>query len=262
MKMNRLSRFAAALALAGVATLASPGAAKASLVLTFTEFTDATFGTAIAGNTFTLTSTSALPTTSVSLAYVNDGVNPTSVVVTGGVLSGSTAFLGSNITVNTGASSLQTNNFSQVIDNETEVSSTNLASPRFFQIDISQNAFTRPISDPLVMTADLTQNNAATNNASSQFKGTVTTDTGSNSLGYFAPTQGSFAGPALVTNSNLNGFTGLTNMRITLNASGDSRITATGTLNVTPTPEPSTVLAAVAGLPILGLGVWMRRRAK
>jgi len=49
-------------------------------------------------------------------------------------------------------------------------------------------------------------------------------------------------------------------LQAVLNNSGANYIDLDGTLSVTPVPAPAGLALALAGMPVLGLGVWLRRR--
>jgi hypothetical protein len=137
---------------------------------------------------------------------------------------------------------------------------------------ISANGFTSPQSPPPTQLSV-----AATTLLANSVNPVVTTYTGfastSNALfdmsqtstptgNYSANGQfGSGSGSALSSLFSPNGATYSLTKRLDLDITGPAGITnLSSNLQVTPTPVPAGIVMALSGMPVLGIGAWMRRR--
>jgi len=139
-----------------------------------------------------------------------------------------------------------------------------------FKIVASSDGFTNPVSPPNVVikstsslvvaplsptvTAAFTSSvGTGLFDTSIQSAPTITLSAGASQSKAGDSTSGQFA---------LNGTYALTITDIITFGAGGGVVTLTGGSNsVQSVPEPSTVVAALTGLPLLGLGLWRRRRA-
>jgi len=144
------------------------------------------------------------------------------------------------------------------------------ASGHTFKIIASSDGFTAPVSPPNVFIASTSSLSVAplsptVTGAFTSSVGTGLLDTSIQSASTITLTAGasqSKAGDSTSGQFALNGPHALTITDIiTFGASGGAVTLTGGNDSVQSVPEPSTVLAALTGLPLLGLGLWRRRPA-
>jgi hypothetical protein len=259
--MSRRSLLFAVRALAvGFAALAVAPSADAGLVYTIERYTDNTFSTLIGG--YTVTSSTGLATDTVGLNYIAGTITTTGggpATVIGAADFGFNSTDRAAITLKGNGDSTQTDLVSMMVNNQTDIDSS-VAGPLFFKVSTSQDAFTKPSTNPLAFDISLTEQNV--DDSASTFGATLTTDGGAN-FGTLGPISPGSSGPISVANNSLGGFTVMGLTFITLDVSGNSgfnRITSTGQANVTATPEPATLVSALVGLGLVAGVSRLRRR--
>jgi PEP-CTERM motif len=141
------------------------------------------------------------------------------------------------------------------------VNNTSASAAELFKIVTSDNSFTAPSSPPPVTLRTSTSGTLTTGTLSSgTFDATADGITGP-TLTFAASGTGSVAVNGTPVNGSIAGtpYTITDTYQATL-AAGSTTASIGGTATVVPTPEPTTVASALAGLGLFGGGYWLRRR--
>lgn len=141
------------------------------------------------------------------------------------------------------------------------INNTSASKDEIFKIVTSDNSFTAPSSPPAVQlltsTSGTLTNGKLTNGTFDAKADSITAPT----LMFAASGTGSVAVNGSPVTGSIPGtpYTITDTYAATLSA-GSHTATLGGTATVTPTPEPTTVASALAGLGLFGGGYWLRRR--
>jgi hypothetical protein len=246
-------------ALVGAATLGAPAPARAAFeILVFVDGVQETLD---------------LPVTGTSKAFGVLGATTSD-----GLFTLSLSALATNYSGTPSAALMSNNSNISVIQNFSE------SMPHTLTVVISENGWTAPASAPLILSSsaggaigstggafDLTATNQGfvdTSNALAGLNpgGTSTpianasasiSGTGTASLVY-TPSPSTNTAPGGVPFTLTQVFTFTSSNAGTI---GNS-VNISGSVSVSAVPEPSSLLSALAGVPVLGMGVWVRRRRR
>jgi len=191
-----------------------------------------------------------------------------------GVLPGDTVFIPGgtfgNVTIGSGATIQASSNSPGGTDAMLMLNNFSLSTggAHTFTIVASSDGFTNPVSPPNVFIAASATLNTLSGTATSKLTSSVGTQLLDTSIASAAPINLSGSGISGTGGTSTSGQFALnatyaltiTNV-ITFGASGGTVTTTSGNDFVQSVPEPSTVVAALTGLPLLGFGLWRRRRA-
>jgi len=207
------------------------------------------------------------------------------------IFSGSTTHF--SITNGSGASNnpggAQSSNLSLSSNEQVSTTFGTAGGTHTIQIVLSQTGFTEPTGTPVILTSSAGGSLGYVAGSTSGAGVTVT----SSYQGFLDPTNTLFGQPGTgatplesasasstgvtttplvfkdaTATANVPGatpyaLTDVLTFKFTLDAgSGQNTANVSASTVVSPVPEPSSLLAALAGAPVLGLGVWMRRRRR